>query len=167
MWYFTCGCLQSFRLPDNDNRYQQKVTSTSYQRLWSSLIYYYHFSNIWNFFPFFCVCEGKSGEILLKLPGVLREARYIVRLMKLTICFQFTFDCTNIVKNWKWTSEGKINWKALSMCWEPMWSVSIGSSAPTIRALKSPWIKDPTDDYKRMISPEHGTVLKVASNRED
>lgn len=105
-----------------------------------------------------------------------------VRLMKHTICFQFTFDCTNITWNLKvqkdreWTSEGKLIEK-LCQCVES-WggrsvkSVSIGSSAlPPYSSLRIPFklpsSKDPTADYKRMISSGNETVLKVAFSWAD
>lgn len=166
MWLWLSAII---RLPDNDNRHQQKTTSTSYRRLWSSLIYYYHFSNVLKIFlcVCFCVCKvkkaGKHRNIVQA--GWCASWGSRVRLMKQTICFQFTFDCTNIVKNGEMDIRGKIYWKALSMCWGSMWNVSIGSWAPTM-SFKVP-SKDPNDDYKRMIRPEHETVLKVASSRAD
>lgn len=92
-----CGLFLTFRLVATQRRWTS-TKKPSGERLWSSLIYYYHFSD--------CLKNSGCGEIEL----AVREARELEYTQFLPF-----FDCTNI--RGKWTLEWKMNWKFIVSVW--------------------------------------------------
>lgn len=106
-----CGLFLTFRLVATQRRWTS-TKKPSRERLWSSLIYYYHFSD--------CLKNSGCGEIEL----AVREARELEHTQFLPF-----FDCTNIRgKERKMDIRMENELKVYCLCVDL--SLPIGSSPP-------------------------------------
>lgn len=107
-----CGLFSTFRSVATQRRWTSTKKSSG-ERLWSSLIYYYHFSNCWK--------NIGCGEIEL----AIREARELEHTQFLPF-----YDCTNIggVKERKMDIRMENELKIYCLCVDL--ALPIGSSPP-------------------------------------